>query len=201
MSVLKLWWSSAGSALALLLAAPAAHASDSIYLKTGDVFTGDVRVFTGQMLKIHVNGQEQMYHVNEIQKILFDADHASPPAAPAPAANPVTEAEIRQMTRSPAPAPAQETGLVITDYNAVFQTGIFQIVGEVENRTDKEMRYTKVTVFLYDEAGKDIDSNFSYVLGDDPHLKPRQKKSFRVSFLNPPPNVNRYKIRVETSPF
>ncbi|MBI4179058.1 DUF3426 domain-containing protein [bacterium] len=94
-----------------------------------------------------------------------------------------------------------DTGLAIVNYQAMMTRGIFQIVGDVENRTEVPARYVKVTVTLFDGRGEAIGRNFSYLLGKDPNLAPGDRKGFRVSFLNPPDGVTKYKIRVESSQF
>ncbi len=192
--------------------------ADTIYLKGGEVRTTVVERYSDGAFWVRDGNRTIILRPEEILKIVFvEASEfvakAKPVAAtsrrvpekhPASSAALLTvPAAVASSERSPADTPPPETDgqLVILNYRAMMNTGIFQVVGGVENRMKSEARYVKITVTLLDEKDHPIDQNFSYVQPGPPHLRAGETKQFRVSFIQPPDGVAKYKIRVESSPF
>ena len=208
---------------------PGPSHADTVILKSGEIRSTVVDRFSDGAFWVRDGKKIYIIQPDEILKIVFTRDTevtlplrpekilARPPGVrskPAPASR--TTREILSIPSAAAssapseegsadtvqsPAGESEPELAILNYTALLNSGIFQIVGEIENRSAEMVRYVKVSVFLMDESGAVIDQNFSFVNPDPPHLKPDEKKAFKVSFLNPPKQITKYKIRVESSRF
>lgn len=189
---------------------------DTIYLKTGEVRQTAVERFSDGAFWVKDGKRTIILDPAEILKIVFTRDPDTSlsriSAARAPTLSRSSAARMLSIPSADASGeegggeagdtiPATEPDLVILNYNAIMRGGIFHVVGEVENRKAVEARYVKVTVFLIDRREEVVDQNFSYVHPTPPHLKPNQKKSFKASFFNPPADVAKYKIRVESGQF
>jgi len=202
-----------GLGMSLCVAAPAAY-GDTVYLKSGEVRVSVVERFSDGAFWIREGRKTVIYMPDDILKIVFDPaseivlpTRSALPRTPAlaPGKSPAPERPISKLMSIPS-ADASDSGAVIPDlailnYQAQFTSGVFQIVGDVENRRAAPARYVKVSIFLLDGSGTVVDQNFSFVHPDPPHLDAGQSKRFKVSFLNPPARVSKYKIRVESSPF
>ncbi len=197
--------------------------SDTLYLKSGEILSTRVERFSDGAFWVREGKKTVIVRPEEILRIVFDPEtettvtvrpgkakpkperKTGPPAIlsiPAADASPSLPAGGPSDTASSSSEDSPgRPNLAILNYNAIMNSGIFQIVGEVENRSSADARYVKITIFLIDRAGEIVDQNFAYVHPDPPHLNPREKKSFRVSFINPPGDIAKYKIRVESSQF
>lgn len=206
-----------GVLLCVVFAACPARA-DTVYLKTGEVRAMTVERYSDGAFWVRDGKRTVIYRPEEIIKIVFaeSIEHVAqirPAAGPAASRTPAarhaaSSAALLTVPSAAASPPASsvpsdsaEAQLVILNYRANAQKGIFQIVGEVASRMQTEARYVKITVTLLAADGDALDQNFSYVLPSPPHLKPGETKSFRVSFIRPPDGIAKYKIRVESSPF
>src|SRR3990167_7072516 len=197
---------------------------DTIYLKTGEVLRTEVERYSDGAFWVKDGRRTYILKPEEILKIVFQpfaGPHETTGVAPrSRGARPGQGASggggvtgMVQTATAALRAIASESGaidsadttareaLAIVSYEALLNSGIFQIVGEVENRLRTPARYVKITVVLMDRSGSVVDQNFSYVHPDPPHLEVGQRKAFKVSFLHPPQGVTKYKIRVESSPF
>lgn len=212
------------AAWAVLFMVLPSHA-DTIYLKTGSVMVTQIERFSDGAFWVKDGKRTVILHPDEITKIVFSAGPdpsvvtmVRPPVPPsgsrglsgsmlaAPPAmastfpgSSMTDTDFESTTPDTSEF-VEPADLIILNYNAHLTRGIFQIIGEVENRRTTEARYVKATVFLMNVQGAVVDQNFSYV-SPSPHLKPGERKSFKVSFLNPAENVSKYKIRVESAAF
>lgn len=203
---------------------PAPAPADTLYLKSGEILNTRVERFSDGAFWVREGKKTVIVRPEEILKIVFDpetettvtvrpakvkpAPEQKRPGRPAILTIPPADASISPAPGGPADSAtmtaedsASRPGLAILNYNAIMNSGIFQIVGEVENRMAADARYVKITVYLIDRGGEVADQNFAYVHPDPPHLRPSEKKSFRVSFINPPSDITKYKIRVESSQF
>lgn len=187
---------------------------DTLYLKTGEVLQTRVERFSDGAFWVRDGKRTVIFRPDDILKIVFqDAPETTvtvrpgkaglkpAPKSKASAILTIPPADASSSVESPPEDTAGRGELAILNYKANLFSGIFQILGEVENRMKTDARYVKITVLLMDRDGSVIDQNFAYVYPDPPHLSPGGKKSFRVSFINPPPGVTKYKIRVESSAF
>lgn len=201
--------------------APAA-VGDTIILKSGEILKTRVERFSDGAFWVRDGKKTIVIQPEDILKIVFspspETSAAVRPAGPmkqdskskspailsmpaASAAMPVPVALAEKAADLQVEDTSSRADLAILDYNAVFNSGIFQIVGTVENRMKTDARYVKISVLLLDREGNVSDQNFSYVTPDPPHLRSGEKKPFRVSFINPPAGITKYKIRVESSQF
>ena len=204
-------------ALAVLLSLQSQSVADTIYLKSGDVVSTSVERYSDGAFWVKDGRRTYILDPKDILKIVFTRDlesltsttprRSSAPAPKRPAAGVILSVQPASASNSPQAvddADGADTfgpGLAIINYTAQMTQGIFQVVGEVENRTDTPERYVKVSVSLMDGIGTALDQNFSYVMPGPPHLKSGERKGFRVSFLNPKKGVAKYRIRVESSQY
>lgn len=90
------------------------------------------------------------------------------------------EAWSQKAEPTPAPSPPFASKKVdIVSHRSRISSGYYEVVGEVQNNTDRKVTYVKIIATFYDSNGQVLATGSSYAEIKD--LEPGQKSPFEVS--------------------
>lgn len=120
-----------------------------------------------------------------------------PTAEPTIAATPTEVAPTATATPTATPIQLPPSNVVVLDNHSTRLTSIdsFYIVGEVQNNTDSNVRFVRITADVFNGDGQLIDTTNTYARAEV--LAPGQKSCFNVIFLDEPAGWASYQLHVE----
>lgn len=122
-----------------------------------------------------------------------------PTAEPTIAAMPTSMLPTATPTETPTATPTQlpPSDVVVLDNHSTRLTSIdsFYIVGKVQNNTDSNVRFVRITADVFNSDGQLIDTTNTYARAEV--LAPGQKSCFNALFLDEPDGWASYQLHVE----